>query len=181
MDLDEVLDELSRGRSGGPVNERILVVDDTPANGSLRRTKYTAVGSNVNLAGRVESFSTGGQVLITEETRTRIEAPLRIDGQFQVEPKGGSGSLLLLEIGGIGQPFALSLPSRSTPLRALAEPLAVRFTALQEKFLGHSVHDGHLTELSDFEARVSSSHVPAVLSNLKITARTGSRVARRPA
>ena len=137
--------------------------------GSLRRTKYAAVGSNVNLTGRVESFSTGGQVLITEETRTRIEAPLRIDGQFQVEPKGAEGSLLLFEIGAIGQPFALSLPSRSAPLRVLTEPLPVQFTTLEEKFLGHSLHDGYLIELSDVEMRVSSSHVPAVLSNLRIT------------
>src|SRR5512140_556139 len=34
--------------------------------GSLRRTKYAAVGSNVNLAGRIESFTTGGQLLISE-------------------------------------------------------------------------------------------------------------------
>src|SRR5262249_2522327 len=130
--------------------------------GSLRRTKYAAVGSNVNLAGRVESFSTGGQVLITEETRRRIEAPLRIDRQFQVEPKGAAGSLPLFEVGAIGPPFALSLPSRSTPLRVLAEPLPVQFTTLEEKFLGHSVHDGHLIELSDSETRITSSHVPAV-------------------
>src|SRR5206468_2098255 len=51
--------------------------------GSLRRTKYAAVGSNVNLAGRVESFTTGGQVLITEAARAGIAASLRIDGQFQ--------------------------------------------------------------------------------------------------
>src|SRR5262249_44163131 len=50
--------------------------------GSFRRTKYTAVGSNVNLAGRVESFTTGGQVLITEDTRARITTSMRIDGQF---------------------------------------------------------------------------------------------------
>ena len=37
--------------------------------GSLRRTKYAAVGSNVNLAGRIESFTTGGQILISENTR----------------------------------------------------------------------------------------------------------------
>ena len=37
--------------------------------GSLRRTKYAAVGSNVNLAGRIESFTTGGQLLISESTR----------------------------------------------------------------------------------------------------------------
>jgi adenylate cyclase len=137
--------------------------------GSLRRTKYAAVGSNVNLAGRVESFTTGGQVLITEDTRARIAVPLRIDGQFQVEPKGATQSLLLFEIGGIDAPFSLSLPSRTAPLRALAEPLPVTFTVLEEKFIGRTVHEGQLTELSPFEARLRSPLAPAVLSNLKIT------------
>src|SRR5262249_51920911 len=136
--------------------------------GSPRRTKYAPVGSNVDLAGRVESFTTGGQVLITDETRARIDAPLRIDGQIEVEPKGAARSLLLFEIGGIGQPFTLSLPSRSTPLRPLAEPLPVQFTVLEKKFLGRSVHDGHLTELSDCETRLDSSQRLAVLSDLKI-------------
>jgi adenylate cyclase len=137
--------------------------------GSLRRTKYAAVGSNVNMAGRVESFTTGGQVLITEDTRGRIDAPLRVDGQFLVEPKGAARSLLLFEIGGIGEPFGLSLPSRSVPLRPLAPPLPVRFTVLEEKFVGSTAHDGHLTELSEIEARLQSSLVPAILSNVKIT------------
>lgn len=48
--------------------------------GSLRRTKYAAVGSNVNLAGRIESFTTGGQLLISEDTCASIQSPLRIDG-----------------------------------------------------------------------------------------------------
>ena len=137
--------------------------------GSLRRTKYAAVGSNVNLAGRVESFTTGGQLLITEDTREQITSPLRIDGQFQVEPKGAARSLQLFEIGGIGEPFGLSLPSRSIPLRPLAEPLAVHFTVLEEKFVGRTVYDGHLVEVSEFEARLRSSLALVVLSNLKIT------------
>jgi adenylate cyclase len=141
--------------------------------GSLRRTKYAAVGSNVNLAGRVESFTTGGQVLITEDTRVRIEAPLRIDGQFQVEPKGATKSLRLFEVGGIGSPFSLSLPSRAAPLRALAEPLPVQFTVLEEKFVGRTVHEGYVTELSDYETRLRSSPAPAILSNLKITIAAG--------
>src|SRR2546430_688416 len=137
--------------------------------GSLRRTKYAAVGSNVNLAGRVESFTTGGQVLITEAARAGIAASLRIDGQFQVEPKGAARSLQLFEVGGIGEPFTLSLPQRSAPLRPLAEPLAVQFTALEEKFVGRTVYDGHLTEVSDAEACLRSPLALAVLSNLKIT------------
>jgi len=137
--------------------------------GSLRRTKYAAVGSNVNLAGRVESFTTGGQVLITEAARAGIAASLRIDGQFQVEPKGAARSLQLFEVGGIGEPFTLSLPQRSAPLRPLAEPLAVQFTVLEEKFVGRTVYDGHLTEVSDAEACLRSPLALAVLSNLKIT------------
>jgi len=142
--------------------------------GSLRRTKYAAVGSNVNLAGRVESFTTGGQVLISEATRERITTALRIDGQFVVEPKGAARSVSLFEVGGIGEPFTLSLPSRSAPLRPLAAPLPVKFTVLEEKFVGRTVHDGELIELSEFETRLRSSLPPAVLTNLKITVAAGS-------
>jgi adenylate cyclase len=140
--------------------------------GSLRRTKYAAVGSNVNMAGRVESFTTGGQVLITEETRGRIEAPLRVDGQFQFAPKGASRQLFLFEVGGIGDPFALSLPPRTMPLRVLATPLPVQFAVLEEKFVGTTTHDGHLTELSALEARLQSMLVPTILSNVRITVAT---------
>ena len=136
--------------------------------GSLRRTKYAAVGSNVNLAGRIESFTVGGQLLISEDTRGRSRCHLRIDGQFQVEPKGAAGSLLLYEVGGIGEPFDLSLPSRSKPLRPLAPPLPIRFTVLEEKFIRRTVHEGHLTEVSEIEASLQSALSFAVLSNLKI-------------
>jgi PAS domain S-box-containing protein len=137
--------------------------------GSLRRTKYAAVGSNVNLAGRIESFTVGGQLLISEDTRGKVKAPLRIDRQFQVEPKGMASSVLLFEIGAIGGPFDLSVPPRSEPLRPLASPLPIRFTTLEGKFAGHTVHEGHLTEVSDLEASVQSPLALPVRSNLKIT------------
>ena len=136
--------------------------------GSLRRTKYAAVGSNVNLAGRIESFTTGGQLLISESTRERVKSPLRIDGQFQVEPKGATSSLQLYEIGGIGEPFNLSLPSRSVVLCSLPQPLPITFTVLEEKFLGRTVHEGRLAALSESEAGIESALSLAPLSNLKI-------------
>jgi hypothetical protein len=136
--------------------------------GSLRRTKYAAVGSNVNLAGRIESFTTGGQLLISENTRERIKAPLRIDGQFQVEPKGATRSLELYEVGGIGEPFNLSLPSRSEILCPLPQPLPIRFTVLEEKFVGRTVHEGRVVEASGMGARFECEAVPPSLCNLKI-------------
>jgi adenylate cyclase len=137
--------------------------------GSLRRTKYAAVGSNVNLAGRIESLTTGGQILISEHTRQKIQAQLRIDNQFQVEPKGAAASLQLFEVGALGAPFDLSLPPRSASLRALANPLSIHFTVLEEKFVGRTLHEGRWVETSATEARFECEVVPPPLSNLKLT------------
>jgi class 3 adenylate cyclase len=136
--------------------------------GSLRRTKYAAVGSNVNLAGRVESFTTGGQVLITEGTRESIAVPLRIDAQFHVEPKGAAQSVHLYEVGAVGAPYGLELPSPAMALRTLDAPLGVRFTVLEEKFVGRTVYEGELLAVSEREAQLRSTPAPAVLSNLKM-------------
>lgn len=135
--------------------------------GSLRRTKYAAVGSNVNLAGRIESFTTGGQVLISEETRAKIGAPMRIDSQFEVEPKG-AGRLQLFEVGRLGDPFNLSLPERSTELQTLRAPAPMRFTVLEEKFVGRTVHEGRLVQVSATDARFESPVPVPPLSNLKV-------------
>jgi class 3 adenylate cyclase/CheY-like chemotaxis protein len=139
--------------------------------GSLRRTKYAAVGSTVNLAGRIESFTTGGQLLISENTREQITSPLRIDGHFRVEPKGATRCLELHEIGGIGEPFNLSLPEKSRTLFPLLKPLSIRFTVLEEKFVGRTLYEGTLASISDCEAGLQSESAPAPLSNLKIELR----------
>jgi adenylate cyclase len=136
--------------------------------GSLKRTKYAAVGSSVNLAGRIESFTTGGQLLISASTRDKIPVPLRIDGEFRVEPKGAATPLQLYEIGGLGEPYGLSLPQRSQELRPLPQPLSVEFTILEEKFAGRTLYSGRLLAVSDLEALLESQVAVASLNNLKI-------------
>jgi len=136
--------------------------------GSLRRTKYAAVGSNVNLAGRIESFTTGGQLLISESTREKIQATLRIDGEFEVEPKGASSSIRLFEVGGMGDPFNLTLPSKWKPVCPISEPLPARFTVLEAKFAGGTAQDGKVTAISDREIHLDSPMPLHPLSNLKI-------------
>jgi class 3 adenylate cyclase len=136
--------------------------------GSERRTKYAAVGSNVNLAGRIESFTTGGQLLISEYTRAKVIASLRMDAQFQVEPKGATACLQLHEIGGIGEPFNLFLPARCETLVPLALPLPVQFTVLEEKFVGRTVHTGRWVAASTSDSAIAADLALVPLSNLKI-------------
>lgn len=136
--------------------------------GSLRRTKYAAVGSNVNLAGRIESFTTGGQVLISESTRAQIQSPLQVDAEFQVEPKGAAERLRLYEVTALGPPFDLALPRRALPLVPLPTPVEVHFTVLEEKFAGRTLHAGRLVSVSPSEGGLEATMQLAPLSNLKM-------------
>lgn len=142
--------------------------------GSLRRTKYAAVGSNVNMAGRIESFTTGGQLLISQSTRERVQATVRIDAEFEVEPKGASSRLRLFEVGGLGEPFNLSLPSPSSAVCPIRPPLEVQFTVLEEKFASGTVHAGRLGAISDREMHLESSVPLRPFSNLKLAIGAGS-------
>lgn len=137
--------------------------------GSQRRSKYTAVGTTVNLAGRIESATMGGQVLISETTRSRVMAPLQIEGEFCIVPKGVARSLTLSTVRGIGGVFDLALPPEHHPLLPLFPPLQLSFTVLQDKSVTQTVHQGMLLEMSEREARFVSSYVPLPLDNLKVT------------
>jgi hypothetical protein len=53
--------------------------------------------------------------------------------------------------------------------RAARSPLPVRFTVLEEKVVGRTVHEGQLAALSAIAAGMESVMTPGVLSNLQIT------------
>ena len=67
------------------INTGVVVVGNI---GSARRAKYGVIGSQVNLTSRIESFTSGGQVFISESTREAVGAAFKIDGQMSVEAKG---------------------------------------------------------------------------------------------
>ena len=138
--------------------------------GSLRRTKYAAVGNNVNLAGRVESFTTGGQVLISEETRQQIQGPLGIDSHMEIEPKGAAHRMELYAISSLGD---LQLPFQRSTRFLLDPPWPVRFTVLEEKFVGRTVLEGLVSEISEGEACLKSPHPLLKLCNLKLSLGAG--------
>ena len=70
--------------------------------GSLKKTKYGCMGENVNLAGRVESYTVGGQIYISQNTKELIAEPLDIVSEDSFMPKGGKQELKIYEIKGVG-------------------------------------------------------------------------------
>ena len=107
--------------------------------GSSQRTKYGAVGTAINLAGRIESYTVGGQLLISEATQAEVSELIQIKRTFQVEPKGVRQPITLYDVTGITGDYAQCLPLEATELRSLSQPLAVTFNILEEKYAGRKM------------------------------------------
>jgi len=92
------------------LNETEVIVGNI---GSSKRSKYTVVGSGVNMTSRIESYSVGGQVLISESVKRDAGDILRIDDRMDVLPKGAQSPLPIYDIGGIAGQFNLALHEKA--------------------------------------------------------------------
>jgi adenylate cyclase len=136
--------------------------------GSQQRTKYGVVGSAVNLTGRIEAYTTGGQILISPTTYAATAALLTVSHQLTVEPKGIAAPITLYAVSGIGGTHALYLPTPTETLVLLPQALDVRYSVLEGKFVGSPVSGGHLVKLAPKTAELHLQQPVAALSNLKL-------------
>jgi hypothetical protein len=136
--------------------------------GSQKRAKYGVVGSSVNLTARIESYTVGGQILISEQTFKATAGVVKIIDQIEVEPKGVRTPITVYEVGGVKGSHNLFLPERLETLHPLVEPIPIRYTILEEKFAGRTVFDGRIVKLSPKAAEIFSKSVALPLSNLRM-------------
>src|SRR2546426_1678116 len=136
--------------------------------GSQQRTKYGVVGSAVNLTGRIESYTTGGQILISPTTYAETAAVLTVSHQMTVAPKGIAAPITLYAVSGIGGAHQLYLPTPTETLVALPQALAVRYTVLEGKFAGSTMYGGRVVKLATRTAELHVDQPVAAFSNLKL-------------
>lgn len=137
--------------------------------GSDKRTKYGAVGKNVNLTARVESYTLGGQIFISESTLKVCGPILKIGASQIVHPKGISTPIAIYEVCGIGGGFNLYLPEKLPEKMVDVKPgLAVRITVLEGKHAGNKNHEGAILKLSAGAAVIQSEMNAEHWGNLKL-------------
>lgn len=84
------------------INTGLVVVGNI---GSEQAMKYGCMGSAVNITGRLESLTIGGQVFITENTAKLIDEKLSIVSEGHFLPKGSPVELKYFEVNGAGDLF----------------------------------------------------------------------------
>ncbi|MCR5357375.1 MAG: hypothetical protein K6E63_08245 [Lachnospiraceae bacterium] len=96
---------LSRGYPGISVGIGIHTGEAILGNiGSDIRLKYDMIGRNVNLAARIEGFTKGGQILISEEAYKAAGKKVKINPETDlwVNPKGIQEKIHLYDVIGFG-------------------------------------------------------------------------------
>ena len=137
--------------------------------GSRKRSKYAVVGAPVNLAARIESYTLGGQVLLSAETMDEVRDLVEVRGSFEVSPKGVPRVITLHEVKSIGGPYSLSLAARAERLRPLEREVPFRYQVEQAKRFEGDHFWGHLLELGRESARARLQGPLAERTNLKLT------------
>lgn len=77
--------------------------------GSDIRAKYGIVGNTVNIAARIESITTGGQIYISDETFNLIKTPVDVEGPETNMMKGLTQPMVCYSVKGIGPPYNIEL------------------------------------------------------------------------
>jgi adenylate cyclase len=136
--------------------------------GSEKRSKYGVVGSHVNLTGRIESYTVGGQVLISEATLHEVGPIVSVAEKMEVTAKGVDKPIAIYNACGIGGKYNLFLRESSDTLVILPQSIPLHFTLLEGKHLGDAVCTGSLVKLSTKDGEVHSEHAVEPLSDIKI-------------
>jgi len=140
--------------------------------GSERRTKYGVVGSAVNHAGRIESFTVGGQVLISEATLRETGETAVVGSRLAIDAKGTRERIVVYDLRGFG---GSRVPDAQEEAVALSEPLNVLCHVVVGKRVEAEAFGGRLVELAVHGGTLLTPRRLRPLSNLKLEMRLPGR------
>ncbi|MCR4658239.1 MAG: PAS domain-containing protein [Lachnospiraceae bacterium] len=138
--------------------------------GSEKRTKYGVVGSHVNLCGRIESYTVGGQILISSATKELIGPELEIAKTLTVYPKGAGGEMLLYHVTGIGDPYDIHVKIDTNIPQQLDRPIPVAMHKIEGKHGNKKTLYGGITAVSHERAILETEADLEEYDNLQINA-----------
>ncbi len=182
VNRDNASEGLPHLEMGIGVNTGRVVVGNI---GSETRTKYGIVGSAVNFTGRVESYTLGGQILISQECYDRLQDVLEVRNVISVEMKGFQGPVNLYDVRGLRGSINKFLSDDFEEPMPLKRPMPVTMRLIKKKVVSEEAYAGSITHLSETSALLQSSsriedgvemRIDYVEKDLEFTSETFGRV-----
>ena len=119
--------------------------------GSNQKMKYGCMGESVNLAGRIETFTTGGQIYISQYTRAMIEEELVIVNEQSILPKGAKEHIKIFEIEGVGNINQIEHKKQAIQWNEKIFNAEIKFFELVGKNVSDKSYEGKIIKLSNDE------------------------------
>ena len=116
--------------------------------GSRQKMKYGVMGYTVNLAGRIESLTIGGQIFISEDTKALVGDDLHILAQNSIMFKGASEPLTVYDVSGIGKVELQNISVQSVQWKYLRSEQELTYFLLDGKHVVDMPHLGTITAVS---------------------------------
>ncbi|MCG8634627.1 MAG: HAMP domain-containing protein [Desulfobacterales bacterium] len=142
---------LARLEMGIAVHTGTVVVGNI---GSETRSKYGAVGADVNFTGRMESYTVGGQVLVSQAVAEALGDTIHIKDTLRVRMKGMPEAVVLYDVNGMNGRVMLA-EKRETPV-PLPQPVSVVIRRLNKKTLDYKEINGQITHTSQTSAIIET-------------------------
>jgi adenylate cyclase len=136
--------------------------------GSQTRAKYGVVGTHVNLAGRIEGFTVGGQVLVSSTTVEKGGPLLEVGQRVTFQAKGFKDPIDVFDLLGVGAPWNVRVPSRDDDLQPLRPEVPVTVAVLEGKQMSDITFEGALLGASQSAATLRTPRALRAFTNLRL-------------
>jgi len=122
--------------------------------GSEKRTKYGALGTPINTAYRIESYTLSGQVLISSSTYERVKDVVKVGDAQELQFKGLDELVQIYEVEGLDGDYACSMPKKAPEhFLDLDPPLPLECFVLEGKTISDKAISGRIEKLSENQAQ----------------------------
>ena len=120
------------------------------------------------MTSRIESYTSGGEILVSESVYRKIHHLLRIDSEKEVFPKGAATPMRIYEVGGISGDHQLVLSMDKEDWLKLTNPIEIEYTTLSGKDIGQSLQKGTIREISSSAIVLELGEELSLMQNIKL-------------